>query len=190
MRNTNLVCVYGNPKSGTSIIAAILVAHGIYAEPGEPNGHGYITHEWQEMKNIITPPGKGWTLSGEPWSPPPGVFGEVRRLLAERPKPCLFKGSPEYDVAFFGIPRTIIKVDRSPEFIAKSQAAPERVAVIHRRHELMYTMPGLWVVPDEIVNGDYSGLASVMKKLLRIKLDPEKVRAVVKPEMWSGDNAY
>jgi hypothetical protein len=175
-----LIAIATNPKSGSSMIASIFVAHGVWAGRSL-NKNKYQTYEWYEMKQAMKrygPPleGDGFHIPDNP--------ERLDSLVRSKRGKWLFKSAPELIGSLLKYNPKIIKIRRDIASIISSQCVDkEWEEVINKRFALMENLGGVWVDSDQVINGDLSSLEKAFD-YCDIELDYDKAMACIDQSLW------
>lgn len=193
------IAIFGNPRSGTSAVAAVFAAHGAWFCP-HGQKHPYITYEWRKIKHIIKPPGTP-ILTGFPIVSSPEQQEHVTQTIikSECPhtKDWIFKSTPELFSGIKHLSPRLVMVHRDHNAILRSQlektgdrghfTKEEHSVIIKRRFRLMEEIlenhRGFWVDADELINGNIEQFRPIFKEFGMI-FHEDKALGAINREHW------
>ena len=193
---TRPILVVSLPRSGSSMVAGILAAHGIWAgtcrEADEHNPRGYFEHA--ALNQLIAEEIGPLVNRGEIRAPPPGFIDRVHETIRAdgyEGGPWLYKCSVVYWRLFEPLNPIWVTVRRGVRSVLASGRASERYrpnpgSVGRHLWALVYLEAerGAHVIrAQDIVGGDYSALEPVLEAV-GLRLDPAVVREFVDPKLW------
>lgn len=188
---SQLICIYGNPRSGTSLVAKIFRAHGVWTGLSK-NIRGYRTYEWDSVKFTIRG-NCNWSDRCVFTNIRSAVLQRVDELITERKeRHILFKSPPDYHQVMERYNPIIVTVRRHIDSVLASQIngsvwprhKVERwKKVILRRIALMDEMNAPVVDTDEILNGDFSSIKKAIEHC-GLPFDFETTERQIDRKIW------
>lgn len=175
------ICIFTNPHSGSSMVASIFRAHGVWT--GKSMGE-YETYEWPELKKAIKhqgPPYNGAFITKATDMP------MVNKLIEEKIDQgidFLHKSAPElYGVLKKWQPK-IIKIRRNiKSIIAGQNVEGQYIDLVYKRHALLEQLDGPWVDTDEIMDDNFDLLKEAFDYCsLNFNIDLAKSR--INKDLW------
>lgn len=173
------------PRSGSSVTAAILAAHGVWVgecRPGnENNPTGFF--ENLELKKLQLRAGNliHKKRLAEPFE---GFEEEVFKL---NPKdPWLVKTSALYYKLWENIPHKKVLIRRNPDAIKESGIKTQinkNTQSVDFHNEVLDSLDGFEIWPEKFIKGDYGELKDLFE-YLGLDFKPEIADSIINPEYW------
>ena len=184
------VVVTGPGRSGTSMVAGLLAAHGVFfgaCKPGDShNPKGYIEHPAIPLPRASAPgwPGKWWeALERDGWDGR-AIWGAKqlttrwRWLLQLQPSVIAVTIRPEEEIR-----ASLLRFGKTPGWsrahLAKHRAGMRSLLKAARCSVVM-------VHTDEVVRGEFRSILPVFR-LLGLRLDEEMALDWIDPALWNRE---
>ena len=183
-----LICIYTNPKSGSSMVTGIFKAHGVWAGTDEISKQGYPHYEWWDMKRAIKPADDNTLMTGDLLRVSKQRQRHVDAVLMQvNEKHYIHKWVPDCHSYMEPHKPKVIKIRRKLSSIQRSQGADnEYIKVAERRFALMETIPGMWIDTDKLMAGNIAELESAFT-YCGILFYPSIVERCIDRSLWHHD---
>lgn len=199
---TEPILVMALPRSGSSMTAGILAAHGVWVGPNRNDSRRNRKGDFENTrlkKLVIARYGRGAVSNAIPISPVDGFKPEVLRVLkidGYVAGPWLWKGSVMYYPAWHEFNPTVVVCRRDPEAALQSALRPpfvyreldtnaiRRVIQRHNQELDRLVAAGAYEVDTQAVAmGDFSSIQRAVEGC-GLQFDEKATADFVDPTMW------
>lgn len=181
--------IFGSPRGGTSVVAAIFHAHGFDIEHWN-HSDGYPTYENIGIKRWLkdhVKPTWGVPLEDTSLAPELAAYldrefdGRIFNKCAIEYYPLFRAALPQMDaiLVFREVEQAILSARKRTK-----RSTGEAEQIVRQRYAYMHTLPGWKVHSDRVVAGDFSQIERYFN-FAGLVLDEEKARACVRPEIFT-----